>query len=212
MKNLFLTKAFFLILVGISFIGCSSKPTRVELSQTEKNELNTFFTNFSKIYTQPFNKGLIDDKEMIHFGIYYNYNNFPQLFAQKDEFNLSINEAKVSETATLFFGKNISKHQSIEGVEYNSGEYTIPMADGEAYRFSQVEELLDMGDNTFQATVSIYVASTGWTGNENDSPETWKSADMEEDIPVLEGKIVAIIEKGKENNPSGYLLIQYLKL
>lgn len=215
------------IVVSASIISCNnatnsnsnqskqdsiSSEKKVALSDTEIKNLNAYFTSFSEIYLPEFSKRNIQDSILIQFGVYYNYRNHFNMFKQiKAGSKASISEMQVNDTVFKFFGIKISKHQSIEGVEYNNKKYIIVNSDGEAYRFSQLRTLSDIGDGLFSATIEIYIASSGFTGDVNADPETWKTNTDEAEMPESEGKMKAIIRKTVENGDNKYVLIEYLK-
>ncbi len=184
----------------------------VQLSTAEKSGLTLFFTSFSEIYLPTFSQDKVPDSLLIQFGVYYNYRKHFKTFKQipKDS-KASIDETLVADTAYRFFGQKIKKHQSIEGIEYKNNNYLIYNSDGEVYRFSQILELTDLGDGVFQATIEIFDASSGFTGDINANPETWKTAG-DTDIPKSEGKMKTKIRKVNEKGKTGYVLLEYLKL
>jgi hypothetical protein len=215
------------LIVSISIISCNSATNsncsqskqdsvcsekKVTLSDTKIKNLNAYFTCFSEIYLPEFSKGNITDSILIQFGVYYNYRNHFSAFKQIAEGSkASISEIQVADSAFKFFGIKISKHQSIDEIEYNNKKYIIVNSDGEAYRFSQLRELSDIGGGLYSAIIEIYSASSGFTGDVNASPETWKTNTDEAEIPASEGKMKAIIRKTTKNGDNKYVLLEYLK-
>lgn len=189
-----------------------SSEKKVLLSDTEIKNLNAYFTSFSEIYLPEFSKGEIPDSILIKFGVFYNYRNHFNMFKQiAAGSKASILETQVNDTVFKFFGIKISKHQSVEGIEYSNQKYIIANSDGEAYRFSQLRELSDLGSGLFIATIEIFSVSSGFTGDVNAIPETWKTETSGDEIPESEGKMKAIIRKTTENGENKYVLIEYLK-
>ena len=85
----------------------------------------------------------------------------------------------------------------------------MPNADGEAYTFSQVERLTDIGGDKYIAYINVYTASSGWTGNQHGSPKSWGSG---EDKPELSGKYKATFKKTNGSNGENVnTLIDYIK-
>lgn len=185
----------------------------VELSAIEKANLNNFFTSFSEIYLPTFSQNNIPDSVLIQFGVYYNYRNNFKMFKQiPEDSKASINQVQVADTAFKFFSQKIKKHQAIEGVVYNNSNYVIYNADGEAYRFSQVLEMVDLGEGVYQATIEIYSASSGFTGDINGNPKTWITNESVGDVPKSEGKMKAKIRRVNEQGKTRYVLLEYLDL
>jgi hypothetical protein len=204
-------------LIVFAFPSCKSTPQKAvdvfsKLSPDEKAEFNRFFTDFSEIYTEPFASEGLNDIIMIRFGVYHNYRNNYDAFEQDSTGMMArINEKLVDETVSQFFGSHISKHQATNEITYENKMYGIQNADGEAYRFSRLDSLFDTGDDVYTAYVSVYVASSGWTGDINASPESWKQNSDSDDIPQLDCKMKSTIKKITENEKTRYILIDYLK-
>ncbi|HEY5534473.1 MAG TPA: hypothetical protein VIL99_06020 [Ignavibacteria bacterium] len=131
----------------------------VTLSADEQKKLNTFFSNFSEAYLEPFTSGNITDDELIKFGILHNYNNNFRLFEKAGENELKIKDALISKSIEKYFGKTFSAHKSTKDYKYKNGYYFIPNADGEAYTFSQVTSLSDIGGDRYIAYINVYTAS-----------------------------------------------------
>jgi hypothetical protein len=226
MRNLLLLQCLFVTLVlsvscnttngsGVQANNQDSIPVgkTLELTNHDKADLNRFFTCFSEIHLPFFTKDNIPDSVLIRFGVYYNYRNHFDMFKQLESgAKASIGENQVADTAFRFFGSKINKHQAIEDIAYKKNNYIIFNSDGEVYRFSQVRELSDTGEGVFDAMVEIFSASSGFTGDINASPEKWKSAGNDEEIPSSEGKIKAKIKKITEQGKTNYILLEYQSL
>ncbi len=212
-KNIFIIIIVsFVMLAGIAFAGTS--PREVKLTSAEKKQLNTFFSNFSEVFVEPFAKDKISDRALIEFSIYHNYKNNEKRFVKGGkEYQVKIKASYIDETAMKFFGKKISKHQSIDdsGIEYKDGWYYTTDASGEEYDFSQIVSLVDNGDSIFTATVNVYSASSGWVGDTHATEKEWRKASAD-DIPqvtqVMKATLKKIIDKGK----SRYILVDYVKV
>lgn len=185
---------------------------KAELSKAEQNKLNAFLTNFSEVHLYEFSKDNLPDSVLIEFGVYYNYRNHFRAFKQlQDGLEASISETMVTDTAFKFFDVRIKNQQSVYGIEYKDGNYIIGNSDGEAFRFSQVKELFDAGNELLSATFEIYSCSPGFTGDINVDPETWESNPEEEEIPQSEGLMKALVRKATVNGETKYTLVEYLK-
>ena len=188
----------------------TSAGKNVTLPSDEQKKLNTFFSNFSEAYLEPFTSGNITGDELIKFGILHNYKNYFKLFEKAGENELKIKDALVSEAIGKYFGKTFSAHKSTKDYKYKNGYYFIPNADGEAYTFSQVTSLSDIGGDRYIASLNIYTASSGWTGNQHDNPKNWGADGGEK--PELTSKFKATFTKTNgSNGESIYKLIDYIK-
>ena len=185
-----------------------SESKKIEMDANMKKQLDTFFSNFSEAYVEPFAKGKIEDANLIRFGALHVILNNTKLVENKGENNYGYIKAENIDGATLyFFGKKTQKHTTIEGYTYGNGYYKFPKASGEVYTFSQIDKLYDLGNNTFKAEVSIYTASSGFAGDSHGTMEKWKASG--EDIPKLNKKINAVIQKINDNGKERYILMEY---
>ncbi len=192
----------------------SGKDIFSQLSNLEKNNLNDFFSNFSKIYTDTFSQGKLTDKIKINFAVYYNYrNNFKALEIVNEGNNAALSADITSKTAEEFFGEAINKNQPIENIAFENNKYVIRMGDGERFLFAQILSLSDMGNDIFDATMQIYAAGSGWAGDPNAAPEVWKNQGEEIDqLPVPEVKMKAKLKKISTNGIAKYNLLGFLFL
>ncbi|MGV8019186.1 MAG: hypothetical protein AB2L26_13535 [Ignavibacteria bacterium] len=182
-------------------------PKEVKLTTEEQKKLNIFFSNFSEVGLKPFSSGSAADEELINFGVLHNYKNNLSKFEKVDNLNSKIKEEHVSASIKKYFGINFSGHKSTGDFKYKNGYYYVSIADGEAFTFSQVEKLNDMGGDKYSAYVNVYTAGSGWTGDVHASPKKWGGGGEE---PVLTGSFKATISK--TSGPKGesvYTLIDY---
>ena len=203
----------FLGLITTVLISCNSnqnasKENTVQeekkLSASEQKKLNIYFSNFAEAMLESFNeREEIKNDELIRFGIMFNYINNRKKFENIDEYNVKIKKETIEETAQRFFEKSIKNHKSVEGVGYNNGYYSLPLADGEAYTFAQVDNFTELEDSKYAATLSVYTAGSGWTGDAHANPSTWNN----EDKPTIAYKVNAKVIKKDAN----YILIEYIK-
>ncbi len=210
-------KRFFRI-IGIIFITLSvitfaqSAPKEVKLKPAEKKLLNTFFSNFSEVFVEPFEKDEISESALIQFAISHNYRNNYKFFVKGgEEYQVKIKSSYVDDTVNKFFGKKIVKHHSVGEIDYKDGWYYTTDASGEEYSFSQIVTLVDNGISMYTATVNVYSAGSGWTGNVHGTDAEWKKASPD-DFPQLSEVMTATLQKITEKGKSRYILIDYLKL
>ena len=209
-------KLFFALLFSLAAIIpgsalAQSAPHEIRLNASEIKKLNTFLSNFSEVFMEPFSKDTLTDKAMIAFAVAHNYRNREKLFEKlKGSAKARLKENHVSETTQKYFGRKIAKHQSAGDYEYKGGYYYLHEASGETLQFSQATRLLEIGNNSYAVDVNVYFASSGWVGSIHETPASWKKSG--EETPELSHKIKAIIAKntGKDGK-SSYILIEYLK-
>ena len=168
--------------------------TKLEISNNEREKLNTFFSNFSEVYMEPFDEQTLSDADIIRFAVSHNYINNYKRFESSGDYTAKIKKEFIEESAEKYFGRKITSHQSTEYIKYTNGYYYKEEAGGGEYIFSEIEELFEAGDNYYFAIVNIYMASSGWDGS--------LSGD---DTPELYNKMTAYITK--KNNK--YILNEY---
>jgi hypothetical protein len=134
----------------------------------------------------------------LNFALDHIYKNADKsLKRAKDGSVAIIPAALVDQTTERYFGHKIQQH--------GKSEYLVPLASGEACRFSQITSLRGAGKDLFQAEGVIYMTGSGGTPDPHGTPEAWKKAG--EEVEQI-GKFSALIRKdrtGKER----YLLLGY---
>jgi len=189
-------------------VSSKSEIKEIKMDANLKKQLDTFFSNFSEAYVEPFEKGEIEDANLIRFGVLHVILNDSKLIEKKGENNFGyINAENVDGATMYYFGKKPQKHANIEGYTYENGYYKFPKASGEVYTFSQIDKLYDLGSDTYKAEVSIYTASSGFAGDYHGTLDQWKASG--EDIPKLNKKINAVIRKINDNGKERYNLMEY---
>ncbi|HPJ34263.1 MAG TPA: hypothetical protein PK358_05460 [Spirochaetota bacterium] len=202
----------FFIIAGTAFAGTGGKD--VKLTPPQKKQLNTFFSNFSGVFLETFEKDKITDKVLIRFGVLHNYRNNDKRFAEVgNDYQVKIKASYIDEAVMKYFGRKISKHQPVEDkrIEYRDGWYYLTEATGEEFDFSRVVSLCDNGNNIYTAIVNIYSASSGWTGDIHGNRDEWEK-DSPDDIPELISVMKATITKVTEKGKRRYILIDYTKV
>ena len=212
LKRTFIPLMILFYVTGVCLAGTPGK--EIKLTLAEKKQFNTFFSNFSEVFVESFEKDKITDKELISFGVLHNYRNNDKRFAEAgNDYQVKIKTSYIDESVLKYFGRKITKHQSVEEgrIEYREGWYYLTEATGEESVFSQITSLHDDGNNIYTAIVNIYSASSGWTGNIHGNEQEWKKEspdDVPEKISVMKAAISKVTEKGK----SRYILIDYIKM
>jgi len=192
--------------------SAQSAPKEVKLKPAEKKLLNTFFSNFSEVFVEPFEKDEISDSALIQFAVSHNYRNNYKFFVKGgEEYQVKIKASYLDESVNKFFGRKIVKHHPVGEIDYRDGWYYTTDASGEEFSFSQIATLVDNGSSMYTATVNVYSAGSGWTGNVNGTDAEWKKASPD-DFPQLSEVMTATLQKITEKGKSRYILIDYLKL
>lgn len=172
--------------------------SEVKLPKAEREYLNLFFSNFSEAYMESFQLGAISDQALLEFGLRHNYiNNRKALPISKEKSTALISSALVDQATDRFLGVKIKKHKQ--------DTYAVPLADGEAYTFSQITKMVDAGNGLFQAQGVIYSSGPGNTPNPNGTAESWKKAGQE---VTTVGAFSALIKKGP-SDWQRYILLEY---
>ncbi|EKQ54542.1 MULTISPECIES: hypothetical protein [unclassified Clostridium] len=171
-----------------------------------KKKLDTFFSNFSEVHLKSFEKDKLDDSSLIAFGIgHIMINNFKLIQLKGDKGYIKAED--VDEKALYYFGKKVNQHKNTGEYIFENGLYKITMASGDAYTFSQIDKLYDLGNNKYKAEVSVYTASSGYTGDSHGTIDEWRASGDE--VPKLSNKVTATIEKINQDGNERYILIEY---
>jgi hypothetical protein len=201
-----------ILLTVLCIAFADNAPKEMKLKPAEKKLLNTLFSNFSEVFVEPFKKNEISDSALIQFALSHNYLNNNKFFVKGgDEYQVKIKASYIDSAALKFFGRKIVKHQSVGEIDYKDGWYYTTDATGEAYFFSQIVNLYDNGKSMYTATVNIYSAGSGWTGNVHGDEKEWKKASPD-DVPELSEVMKCTLQKVKENGKSRYILVDYIKI
>ncbi|WP_295386071.1 hypothetical protein [uncultured Thiodictyon sp.] len=139
------------------------------LDPARQKTLNVFFSNFSEANLKSFTPQTLSDATLLEFALAHNLiNRRASLQTSKDGNSVMIPSTQVDATTEKYFGKKVARHRS--------ATYTQALADGEAYTFSQIRSLTDLGGQTYLANGVIYRADSGGTPNPHGTPAQWKKA------------------------------------
>lgn len=189
---------------GTSQLNQTANNKLIRLSQDEWNQLNTFFSNFSETFLEPFDSNGPTDEALIIFGIRHNYRNRSYALVSG-----GVPEKQVDYATLKYFGKKVPVHHSAGAYQYKNGVYYKPQASGESICFSQVVQLEEMGNSIFKAEINIFQASSGFAGNPNGNDDTW-SKEVEYPPKVI-AKMIGVIRKINDNSGARYILTEYKK-
>ncbi|AGF57789.1 hypothetical protein B0P06_003905 [Clostridium saccharoperbutylacetonicum] len=178
----------------------------INIDANLKKKLDTFFSNFSEAHLKSFEKDKLDDSSLIVFGIrHIMLNNFKLIQLKGDTGYVKAED--VDAKALFYFGKKVNQHKNTGEYIFENGLYKIRMASGDEYTFSQINKLYDLGNNKYKAEVSVYIASSGYTGDSHGTIEEWKASGGE--IPKLSNKVTATIEKISQDGNERFILTEY---
>jgi hypothetical protein len=187
-----------LIIIGLFLPSLVMAQSAINLNAVEKKQLNTFFSNFSEVNLKSFKKNSLPPEALLNFALEHIYKNADKsLKRSKDGSAAIIPAGLVDKTTEKYFGQRIQKHEK--------AEYPVPLASGEAYRFSQITRLLGAGQDLFQAAGFIYMTGSGGTPDPHGTPEAWKQAG--EEVEQV-GKFSALIKKVRTGTER-YILLEY---
>lgn len=180
----------------------------------EKQALTAFLTQFAEINIPYFAENAVPDSVLLHFGVYHTWMINPDSFDKCDSSTKAcIDEKAIADSADLYFGKKPMKQGSFGDCIFENGKYKVLLGDGEAYSFAQASELVSDSNDVITFKATEYIASSGWTGDINGNPESWKAADKDSvGIPEVKSMIMAKVKRIKGKEKSTYQILQYKKL
>ena len=181
----------------------AAKGNPVALTADETKKLNIFFSNFSEAAVESFEAGKMTEDALINFGIQHNKINYPKGFQGE-----KLSSSEVDKACKKYFGNAPKTHYATKEYKYADGRYTVPASSGEAFVFSQVAEMTENANGTYQAKVNIFTASSGFTGDVHGTPASWKAAG---DEVQLTAKMTAEVKKVTEDGKTRYLLLALSK-
>lgn len=130
-----------------------------KMSDSEKKDLNVFFSNFSEGFFVNYNYQLVNDDDVIDLAyvhVVVNRNGKSGVFY--DEKNTYIPLSVVNEVADKYLGITLSGKPT-QRWNFDGTNYYRPSADGDSVdKFSIVNSLTDLGDGTYKADLNSYYA------------------------------------------------------
>ena len=183
------------------------QPLEVNLSNENLVKLNIFFSNFSEVALESFEKDKVSEDMLINFAVRHNVINNWNIIKKHDDFHGKIPKEIIEQTILKYFGKAFNNHKSTQEYKFENGNYILAYADGDTHDFSSVTKIIDNGNDYYTSFVNIYSPQVvdGYPENPYDSPNKWN---MFEDTPIpeLTWKATATIRKESDGR---YILIDY---
>jgi len=164
----------------------------------EKARLDTFFSAFAETNIQSFDSKSLNDEMMLYFAE-WNLAFHPGRSLKKMH-NGSEAQApsELIDTVTeTYFGKKIAKH--------TANQYTIDLATGEVDVFAQVDKLVPLGDDRFEAHGTVYYVRSGVKLDTHADPGTWKK----QGIRVRSNATFAAIIQHVGPGEGRYIMLEY---
>jgi hypothetical protein len=182
-----------LLLLLVSTVALAAPEER--LAAVERRALDTFFSNFSEAALPSFRKNELTDTVLLQFALSHAYiNRFKSLVRSPDGSSVLVPDAMVDEITLKYFGRKIVSH--------DQPSYAVPLADGEAYTFSQIGELTKQGKGLWHAHGAIYVTGSGGTPDPHGTPAQWQ---RQGEAVTKAGTFSALIERREGR----YILVEY---
>ena len=178
--------------------------TSARLTNAEQRRWNTYFSNFSEVYVEPFERGKITENALIEFGIRHNMENNQHYWTKQ-----GLAPRYVEASVMKFFGRKITHHHApAPYYPYKNGYYDYPTVGGEGIAFSQVTGLHALSKTEYRANVTVYVAGNGWEGDPQASMPVWRRADPM-DVPTVLHRMRATVRKETSGGEPHYILLDY---
>lgn len=183
------------------------------LTVTERDKLDTFFSNFSEVGLPEFANGSLSLDAILNFGVEHVLLNTPHReLTNLDARSWGIPVERVRAVVDKYFGYKLADTDLRATTRHplsNSGYYILPKADGEGAVFSQLVTFTALGEGRYEATVNVYRASPTFTGDVHADPSVWLKGDRQ-DMPHLVAAYRAEVSIADPAGPT-YYLVAYQK-
>lgn len=136
------------------------------VSADERKQLDDFFTPLAEANTQSFKQQSLTDSMMKDFAQLFLVCHEAKSLRKKNRVTMVIPAARIDEVTERFFGRKISRH--------DSAEYEVSSCSNDVELFSQVDELIALGDDRLEARGTSYYVSGDTKLDRNARPDTWK--------------------------------------
>ena len=187
-----------LIVLGLLLPLSVFAQSEYKMNPAERKQLDTFFSNFSETGLPSFTQGALTSEVLSRFAVRHAYiNDLKSLKKSKDGFSVLVPAEQVDAVTDKYFGTKIRNHAQ--------KEYSAPLADGEAYVFSQIKSLQPVGDDRFRAAGEIYSTGSGGTPDPHGTPEQWAKAGETVDSAGMFTALIQKVKTGKEH----WIILEY---
>jgi hypothetical protein len=189
----------------------------INMSDYLKINLDNFFSSFSEAGVKTFEDSKISNVNLINFGImhikindWWRINNLVVLKAS-DPNHGYVKSSDVDNACYQYFGKKPTTHNSIKLYPFDGNYYKFKLRGDQPITFSQINKLIDIGDNFYRAEINIYEALSGFTGDLHGAMIDWKKSHPY-NLPKLKKKMTAKIKKITEAGKERYILISCVEI
>ncbi len=184
--------------------------TEIQMDAALNRKVNIFLSNFAEAFMESFDRQSITREDLARFAVRHNYiNNYQRWQPTADQMNVQIKADYIAGTVDKYFGPIGFTHGPVDGyVGYADGFYSIPLADGEAIPFVQIERLFKSPDGTYTAYGQIYGNANYLSVDDPYKPfSAWSSAELDEIERY--GKVQATFTEVIEDGKSRFIIQSY---
>lgn len=136
------------------------------VSADEKKQLDDFFTPLAEANTQSFKQQSLTDSMLQDFAQLFLVCHEAKSLRNKNRVTVLIPAARVDDVTEKYFGRKVSRHAS--------AEYEVSPCSNDVELFSQVDELIALANDRFEARGTSYYVSGGTKLDRHARPDTWK--------------------------------------
>lgn len=204
-----------LLLAGLAGCACAAAPVKtvrgqagageVSFAKEEAKRLDVFFSNFAEAGLPFFALDAASREDLLNFGVeHVLINNLSALRSVGGSY--AVPADRVKSAVKKYFGRELTP-SATKRFPFKDGCFIAPQASGEAYKFAQIVDMTPAGGGLFKATVKLYTASSGFTGDSHGTPQQWRKSSTE-DVPAESGVVRALISRSRIE-PGRYFLRAY---
>ena len=207
-------KKMLTLIMTVMLLGLLALPvgaeSRYALDAEERDLLDTFFSNFAEAHVGSFvMNNEIPMDTLIDFGVRHNIINRKYDLVKVNDGYWGVKKEAVEDAVYKYFGISVDAVSS-RRYGLTNGVYLVPKAYGEAFTFAQIEEWNSNGNGVWTGIVSIYSASSGFTGNVHGTFSEW-NRDMPHDVPSVVDRYSFTVTRSPAD-PDRYVLVDWLQL
>jgi len=147
------------LLLAVACYGAS-------VSADEKMQLDDFFTPLAEANTQGFKQQSLTDIMMQDFAQLFLVCHEAKSLRTKNRVTVLIPAERVDDVTERYFGRKVSRHAS--------AEYEVSPCSNDVELFSQVDELIALGNDRFEVRGTSYYVRGGTKLDRHARPDTWK--------------------------------------